>query len=110
MGIRSKGFSLTKAGSNAGSMYGPGIYLAENSSKSDEYARDDQDGLYQGLYCLLLCRACLGEVLQMTNGGTAVHSMVMEALKSGTYDSVLGDRASAVGTYREFVVYEAFQC
>jgi len=109
-GIKGQGFSMNRAGTNAGCMYGPGIYLAENSSKSDEYATDDREGLYQGLYCLLLCRAVLGEVLQMTSGGSAVHKTIAEAVKSGTYDSVLGDRASAVGTYREFVVYQESQC
>ena len=30
-------FRVERAGSSAGSMFGPGIYLAENASKSDEY-------------------------------------------------------------------------
>lgn len=29
-------FRMERAGSSAGSMFGPGIYLAENASKSDE--------------------------------------------------------------------------
>jgi len=109
MGIKNEGFRMSKAGTNAGSMFGPGIYLAENSTKSDEYAQDDKDGLYQGQFCLLLCRAVLGQVLQMVDGGEAVHGMVSEAMRSEKYDSVLGDRAVAVGTYREFVIYKAEQ-
>lgn len=30
-------FRMERAGSSAGCMFGPGIYLAENASKSDEY-------------------------------------------------------------------------
>ena len=32
-------FRMERAGSSAGSMFGPGIYLAENASKSDECLR-----------------------------------------------------------------------
>lgn len=32
-------FRMERAGSSAGSMFGPGIYLAENASKSDEHLR-----------------------------------------------------------------------
>ena len=38
---------------SARSYEGKGIYFAEASSKSDEYASDDQDGLH----CMLLCKA-----------------------------------------------------
>ena len=33
-------FKIDKAGSNRGTMFGPGVYLAENASKSDEYAKE----------------------------------------------------------------------
>ena len=33
-------FSLDRAGSAVGTMFGPGVYLAENASKSDEYAKE----------------------------------------------------------------------
>ena len=36
-----------------------------------------------------------------------VHMVAIEqALKSGSYDAVLGDREASVGTYREYVVFE----
>merc|ERR1712159_349010 len=54
------GFHVNLAGSKSGTLYGPGIYLAERSSKADEYAEDDHEGLYQGLYAMLLCRATCG--------------------------------------------------
>mmetsp|Transcript_88453 Transcript_88453/g.239392 ORF Transcript_88453/g.239392 Transcript_88453/m.239392 type:complete len:104 (+) Transcript_88453:316-627(+) len=90
-------------------MYGKGVYLAECSSKSDEYASDDKTGIYKDLFCLLLCRVTLGEVLHLTNGGDAVHPMIKAGIESQAYDSVLGDRAAAVGTYREFVTYKEDQ-
>ena len=37
-------------------MFGFGIYLAENASKSDEYAPEDEDGLHY----TFLCRVLLG--------------------------------------------------
>lgn len=107
--ILKAGFQLKCAGSGAGSsMYGDGIYLAECSSKADEYAGGDSEE-YTGVCCLLLCRVVLGEVLKMTTGGEATHAMIKAAMNSGAYDSVLGDREVSVGTYREFVVYKEAQ-
>eukprot|EP00931_Biecheleriopsis_adriatica_P073427 TRINITY_DN4770_c0_g1_i3.p1 TRINITY_DN4770_c0_g1~~TRINITY_DN4770_c0_g1_i3.p1 ORF type:complete len:416 (+),score=63.21 TRINITY_DN4770_c0_g1_i3:793-2040(+) len=106
--ILQEGFRLKFAGSGAGSnMYGQGVYLAECSSKADEYSEEDPAD--PGLYCLLLCRTVLGEVLRMTAGGEATHGIIRSAMSSGAYDSVLGDRESAVGTYKEFVVYREAQ-
>mmetsp|Transcript_88179 Transcript_88179/g.249873 ORF Transcript_88179/g.249873 Transcript_88179/m.249873 type:complete len:227 (+) Transcript_88179:3-683(+) len=106
LGISQDGFRLDRAGTGAGSMFGLGLYFAECSSKSDEYAKDDTSGVSKGLFCLLLCRVVLGEMLHMTAGGDATHAMINRAIVSEAYDSVLGDREASVGTYREFVVYE----
>eukprot|EP00929_Paragymnodinium_shiwhaense_P041667 TRINITY_DN21628_c0_g1_i1.p1 TRINITY_DN21628_c0_g1~~TRINITY_DN21628_c0_g1_i1.p1 ORF type:complete len:514 (-),score=83.84 TRINITY_DN21628_c0_g1_i1:108-1595(-) len=108
-GIAADGFSTKFSGSNVGTMYGSGLYFAECSSKSDEYARDDKDGIYKGLFSMLLCRATLGELLHMTAGGDKTHGMIRSAIESDEYDSVLGDRKASVGTYREFVVYSGDQ-
>lgn len=104
-GIASGGFKMAFAGSNAGTMFGAGLYFAECSSKSDEYAADDPEGIFQGLFCLLLCRVVCGEMLHMTAGGTGTHAIIDAAVKSREFESVLGDREASVGTYREFVVY-----
>ncbi|CAE8603801.1 unnamed protein product [Polarella glacialis] len=109
VGIAQNGFDLSRAGSAAGSMYGPGIYLAEASSKSDEYAQDDNGGLYSGEYCLLICKVVLGEPMCLTAGGNSVHTSIKASMDGGAYDSVLGDREASVGTYREFVVYREEQ-
>lgn len=107
--IAQDGFQLKFAGTGAGSnMYGEGAYFAECSSKADEYAQDNPES-EQGVYCLLLCRVVLGEVLRMTAGGEATHGIVRSAMRSGAYNAVLGDRESAVGTYKEFVVYKEAQ-
>jgi hypothetical protein len=103
--IAKGGFKMDLAGSHAGTMYGPGAYFAECSSKSDEYGRDDKDGIYSGLNCLLLCRVVLGEPMPIQVAGTSVHETIEVAMNSGAWNSVLGDRQAAVGTYREFVVY-----
>lgn len=85
------------------------MYLAECSSKSDEYAHDDTTGPYKDVYCLLLCRVVLGEILRLTAGGESIHETISAAINSGCYDSVLGDREASRGTYREFVVYDDSQ-
>merc|ERR1712093_905373 len=50
MGIREDGFKLSFVGSNVGTMFGRGVYLAEASSKFDEYSKTDDSGVYAGLY------------------------------------------------------------
>lgn len=104
-GISANGFKLKFTGSNAGTMYGNGIYFAECASKSDEYATDDEVGIHKGLHCLLLCRVVLGAMLHLATGGSAIHETIRTAINSEQYDSVLGDREISVGTYREFIVY-----
>eukprot|EP00435_Cladocopium_sp_Y103_P070899 s320_g36.t1 len=86
-------FRVERAGSSAGSMFGPGIYLAENASKSDEYAKEGS-GVYVGLCAMLLCRCAQGEVLTVSEAKDT-----REAVRAG-YDSVCGDRLAAVGTFR----------
>lgn len=109
MSISKNGFSLEHAGSATGSsLYGDGIYLAECSSKADEYARDCPEA-HPEVYCLLFCRTVLGEVLRLTTGGESTYAMIKAMVASDAYDSVLGDREVSVGTYREFVVYKEEQ-
>jgi len=93
-------FKVDLAGKSAGTMFGPGIYLAEASSKADEYARDDASGEYKGLYAVLLCRAVVGRPCVVEKPGD-----YSQKVTSGEYDCVLGDREKAVGTYREFIFF-----
>eukprot|EP00439_Symbiodinium_sp_Y106_P035667 s682_g4.t1 len=92
-------FKMDRAGSCAGSMFGRGIYLAENASKSDEYAKEGA-GVYLGLCAMLLCRCAMGEVLTVSQPGD-----VQETVRAGGYDSVCGDRLAAAGTFREMVFF-----
>eukprot|EP00927_Polykrikos_kofoidii_P086963 TRINITY_DN9897_c0_g2_i1.p1 TRINITY_DN9897_c0_g2~~TRINITY_DN9897_c0_g2_i1.p1 ORF type:complete len:539 (+),score=59.72 TRINITY_DN9897_c0_g2_i1:99-1715(+) len=102
IGISTNGFRLSLAGSRAGTFFGKGCYFAECSSKCDEYAREG-DSILAGVYALLLCRVACGNMFRITHSDL---SQIEQALKTGEYDSVLGDREASVGTYREFVVFD----
>ena len=80
-------------------MFGPGIYLAENASKADEYAHDGPET--NGIYVFVISRAVLGDMFIAQEPGDYSGKVLQDE-----FDSVLGDRASAVGTYKEFVLYE----
>lgn len=96
---RGGGLRVDLAGSVVGSMFGKGIYLAENASKSDEYAKEGS-GVYVGLCAVLLCRCAMGEVLTVSEAGD-----MQETLRTGGYDALCGDRLAAVGTFREMVFF-----
>lgn len=102
IGISTNGFKLSLAGSHAGTYFGNGVYFAECSSKSDEYAREGGD-LLAGIFALLLCRVICGNLFRTTRPDDVA---IQGAFRSGDYDAVLGDREASAGTYREFVVYE----
>eukprot|EP00930_Biecheleria_cincta_P082670 TRINITY_DN72357_c0_g1_i1.p1 TRINITY_DN72357_c0_g1~~TRINITY_DN72357_c0_g1_i1.p1 ORF type:complete len:1153 (-),score=210.81 TRINITY_DN72357_c0_g1_i1:162-3620(-) len=102
-GISDKEFRLDFAGSHRGTMYGKGIYLAECTSKADEYSEEDDEG-----YCyMLLCRCLLGKVNHCID--TKPKTDILESTKSRGYDSLLGDRWTAVGTFREFILFDPNQ-
>ena len=100
--IAEDGFMISKAGSNAGTMFGRGAYFAECSSKADEYSVSDSDDLF----ALLLCRVVCGQLFRILKSNIP---KIEAALESGDYDAVLGDREAAVKTYREFVVFRELQ-
>ena len=52
-----RGLDHRRAGTHMGDLFGMGTYLAEDSSKSDIYAKPDA----HGIKCMLVCRVCLGE-------------------------------------------------
>lgn len=102
--IAKEAFLVDLAGSNAGTLYGRGIYLAESVTKSDEYSKEDEAGFRQ----ILVCRACLGNMLYCDEKAPNKDEM-MSKVMSGQYHSVLGDREKLHGTFREFVVYDEDQ-
>eukprot|EP00931_Biecheleriopsis_adriatica_P086179 TRINITY_DN60891_c0_g1_i1.p1 TRINITY_DN60891_c0_g1~~TRINITY_DN60891_c0_g1_i1.p1 ORF type:complete len:1009 (+),score=145.30 TRINITY_DN60891_c0_g1_i1:195-3029(+) len=93
-------FLINLAGSNAGTLYGRGIYLAECCSKSDEYCTEEF-----GLRCILVCRATLGNMLYTDEVKPDVEGLVRSCV-NGPFHSVLGDREKCRGTFREFMVYD----
>jgi hypothetical protein len=98
--IATTDFDMSRAGSAVGSMFGPGVYCAENASKSDEYAQDGT-GIYAGQHATLLCRVCAGNICTVTHPGD-----YSDLVLSGEYDSICGDRRRAVGTFREFIFFD----
>mmetsp|Transcript_328 Transcript_328/g.603 ORF Transcript_328/g.603 Transcript_328/m.603 type:complete len:547 (+) Transcript_328:3-1643(+) len=97
-------FKISRAGSNAGTLYGRGVYLAENSSKSDEYSQSDP----QGLRSMLICRTTLGRAFYSDDVNVNPRSCE-DICMHGPYHSILGDRLKARGTFREFIVYDEDQ-
>ncbi|CAE7574015.1 Parp12 [Symbiodinium natans] len=106
--ICSSDFRVDMAGSQTGTLYGKGLYFAEASSKADEYASDDKEGLYTGLFCMLLCRVTCGDWIYTDEAKPDVGALVQD-IRQGHHDSVLGDREKARGTYREFIVFNSDQ-
>jgi len=124
-GIAENDFRLDLTGSNAGTLYGKGIYLAENATKSDEYgegpkgpAGEEQmeagyeaprpppgppPELVRESY-ILLCRSTLGKMRYTDEAKPDADDLQKRCLK-GEYDSVLGDRLKRHGTFRELIVY-----
>mmetsp|Transcript_45900 Transcript_45900/g.106716 ORF Transcript_45900/g.106716 Transcript_45900/m.106716 type:complete len:482 (+) Transcript_45900:28-1473(+) len=125
-GIAENDFRLDLSGSNAGTLYGKGIYLAENASKSDEYGEGAGDfaqeaeevaigqenarpppgkapPLVRTSY-ILLCRSLLGRV-HYTDERKPDPDQLQQRCTRGEAESVLGDRLKRNGTFREIVVY-----
>merc|ERR1712178_606794 len=94
-------FLVNLAGSNAGTLYGRGIYLAESVSKSDEYTMEN----HSGERCILVCRAALGYVNYNDQVSPNVDALVQSCV-NGPFHCVLGDREKCRGTYREIIVYD----
>lgn len=103
-------FRLRLAGSGAGMLYGPGVYLAQNPTKSDEYCTPDADGLFT----MLLCRVLLGRIKYTaeTHPDTSKLEIMAKSIPTaggknlGFYQSVLGDREQCRGTFKEVVVFD----
>eukprot|EP00440_Ansanella_granifera_P031743 gb/GFBE01034452.1/.p1 GENE.gb/GFBE01034452.1/~~gb/GFBE01034452.1/.p1 ORF type:complete len:808 (+),score=170.50 gb/GFBE01034452.1/:1-2424(+) len=112
-GITEGDFRLNLAGSNVGTLYGNGVYMAECVSKSDEYTKSHSGGLRS----ILVCCASMGRVNY--NDDKRPDPDEMKDSCSGTdpkFHCVLGDREKIRGTYREIVffnenlIYPAFTC
>lgn len=103
--ISTGNFKLNFAGSNAGTLYGRGVYLAENASKSDEYTRPEWG---TGNRTLLVCRVTLGRPYYTDEVSPSPRDCERKCLYD-RFHAVLGDRRKARGTFREFVVFDEEQ-
>lgn len=97
-------FRLDLAGSNAGTLYGRGVYFSESTGKSDEYATEDP----RGWCCMLVCRVTLGRLLYTDEEYPDTNALVRHCTR-GTYHSVLGDREKIRSTFREMIVFDTDQ-
>ncbi|CAK9017507.1 unnamed protein product [Durusdinium trenchii] len=106
-GITDANFDIKRAGSAYGSLFGPGIYLAESCMKADEYTSPDA----RGYFPLLLCRVALGNINYCDHPSPVSigPSLVASCKAGGGFHSVLGDREKVNGTFREFIVFDNHQ-
>jgi len=102
--ITAEDFRIDLAGTSAGSLYGRGVYLAENCSKADEYSQPDA----KGNFTMLLCRVTLGKMMYSAEVRPDPRACEDVCMK-GDCHSVLGDRKACRGTFREFIVFDEDQ-
>ena len=67
--IIEKGFNPFCAGMGSGSMFGRGIYLAENSSKADLYAGPHPHKVHRGKMSVILAVAYCGNMYEAKTRG-----------------------------------------
>jgi len=125
-GIAENDFRLDLSGSNAGTLYGKGIYLAENATKSDEYGEGPKGPASTGEEAemgyeaprpppgpppplvrtsyILVCRSALGRV-NYNDEQRPDPDKLVKSCTDGHFQSVLGDRLKLNKTFREIIVY-----
>lgn len=92
-------------------LYGFGVYLAENSTKADEYSEPIQDSLPidEGCHCMLVCRV-VGGLCRVVDTNEFNTNELRENVFDGPYHSVFGNRRAKLGKpYNEMVVYDSAQ-
>jgi hypothetical protein len=102
--IAQSDFRIDLSGTNAGTLYGRGVYLAESCAKSDEYSNEDAQGCRQ----IVICRTVLGSILYSDDIAPNPYELERKCM-SGEYHCVLGDREKTRGTFREFIVFDEDQ-
>lgn len=117
-GICGSNFKLKMAGTGATwksekekagtPLYGWGVYLAERSTKSDEYAEEITKGLPidVGCHAVLICRA-VGGLSRLVDTNEFDTDDLRTDVFDGPYHSVFGDREAKLGKpFKEIVVYD----
>lgn len=103
--ISTTDFDLKRVGTARGSLFGRGLYFAESCLKADEYAQPDE----RGFYPVLLARVVLGRPNLCQQSRSAIDPNLLEHSCTKIppdFDSIIGDRETTVGTFREFVVFD----
>ena len=85
-----------------GGLFGAGAYFAEHCSKSDQYCTPMPPGDRNGTFYIFLARVAMGKFYR-TNSARQ-----NERRAPHGYDSVLGQVDH--NKYREFIVYDGWQC
>ncbi|XP_013381233.1 uncharacterized protein LOC106152261 [Lingula anatina] len=112
-GICAKGLDISVASDTAA--FGKGIYLAENSSKSDQYGRINKYRRGRKGLKMFLVRACLGrpyltrEIKQFPWPPCTVKGcMRVSCNHTRQFDSVIAEIPKKL--YREFVIFDKKMC
>ena len=82
-----------RANRRAGWMFGKAVYLAEDSTKADEYANDGDE---EDDHFMIICRAYTGRVLKESEPGN-----YDETIQKEDHDCVVAQRM-----FKEFVFYD----
>eukprot|EP00929_Paragymnodinium_shiwhaense_P100529 TRINITY_DN62919_c0_g1_i1.p1 TRINITY_DN62919_c0_g1~~TRINITY_DN62919_c0_g1_i1.p1 ORF type:complete len:523 (-),score=95.53 TRINITY_DN62919_c0_g1_i1:104-1672(-) len=105
--IASSHFRLEKAGKNA-SVYGTGIYFAEDFVKADQYSAA---GGKHGWRSMLLCRCVLGRALtieQDIQKDENAKAQLQARAAAGEFDSLVVDRTKLrYNRYRQIILYRS---
>eukprot|EP00930_Biecheleria_cincta_P069444 TRINITY_DN5718_c0_g1_i1.p1 TRINITY_DN5718_c0_g1~~TRINITY_DN5718_c0_g1_i1.p1 ORF type:complete len:624 (-),score=58.48 TRINITY_DN5718_c0_g1_i1:234-2105(-) len=103
------GATWKDAGADKGTpLYGYGVYLAESSTKADEYAESITGGLPidEGCYAMLVCRVT-GGLCRLVDTNEFDPNELRRDVLDGPYHSVFGDRVVKLGKpFREIVVHD----
>ena len=132
LSILQTGLSMRHTGTGAGNQFGPGIYLADNPVKADQYTQEDcgpvspfggessltrlQKELYHGLqhpkdvHYLLLFKVLCGRVARTVDGDRLAsgHAPLWQEHRrklTPGYDSLLAEVQFPWRRFREFVVF-----
>lgn len=106
MGICKKGLLLRPPGAYVtGSMFGNGLYFADQSTKSSQYATARFGGsssTYDNTYFMFIAEVALGKIMKYQNAQTHL----VEAPRG--YHSVQGEKGSSL-IHNEFIIYDIKQ-
>jgi len=101
MPILNKGFIVDLLEGIGGSLFGPGGYLQECSSRADEQSEDLRtDPAFQCVYCMIVVRAAVGRCLITTSPKNC------QDVHEKKFNSVCGDLEARQGWYREYVFFD----